>query len=274
LHQAAWHGADLSVIGELLAIGADRGLTTHNKNQTAQDIAQEKHGDRLDLEYVLAPGKRNLSQMMRKVVADNPDLFGAYDGNQVVCDRLIECFCSDWISDTSEGVEGRLESAFRTITGVPLLSSRAITFKASENYRFKVDSDFWRSRFLPLLQANISRAHVTPIQEEWAVISDLFDPAPPAWGLRGDLFLWMEMRQALCHVEIPRQPQDLARLISAAFVLFTGATLAKDVEVHVKHLARGGMSSGMVSGEFWSERFIPLMIQRLKWLQETWQRKK
>jgi hypothetical protein len=75
LHQAAWHGADLSVIGELLAIGADRGLMTHNKNQTAQDIAKEKHPDRLDLEYVLAPGKRNLSQMMRKVVADIPDLF-------------------------------------------------------------------------------------------------------------------------------------------------------------------------------------------------------
>jgi hypothetical protein len=53
LHQAAWYGADLSVVGELLAIGADRGLKTHNKNQTAQEIAKEKHADRLDLEYVL-----------------------------------------------------------------------------------------------------------------------------------------------------------------------------------------------------------------------------
>jgi hypothetical protein len=192
----------------------------------------------------------------------------------VVCDRLIECFCSDWISGTNENVEGRLDSAFRAITGVPLLSALAITFEPCEHFVFEVDANFWKGRFLPLLQANMSRGHLTPIQEEWAVISDLFDPAPSQWGLRRDLFLWMEMRQAFCHVEIPRQPQDLARLVSTAFALFTGTTLAKDVTVHVKHLARGGMSSGMVSGEFWSERFIPLMMQRSKWLQETWRWKK
>ena len=44
LHQAAWHGADLSVIGALLAIGADRGQKTKSKNQTAQEIALEKRG--------------------------------------------------------------------------------------------------------------------------------------------------------------------------------------------------------------------------------------
>ena len=136
LHQAAWHGADLSVVGELLAIGADRGLQTHNKKQTAEEIAKEKHADRLDLEYVLAPGKRNLSQMMHKVAADIPDLFGAYDGNQVVYDRLVECFCSDWISDAHEDVEGRLDSAFMAITGVPLSTSRVITFEPSEHFVF------------------------------------------------------------------------------------------------------------------------------------------
>ena len=270
LHQAAWHGADLAVIGELLAIGADRGIRTHNKNQTAQDIAKEKHAARPDLEYVLAPGKLNLSQMMRKVVADVRGLFKDYDGNQVVCDRLIECFCSDWIVSTNEDVAVRLDSAFKTITGVSLLSSRAITFEPSEHFAFEVDTNFWRGRFLPLLQENTARARLTPIQKEWAVISDLFDPAPSTWGLRGDLFLWMEMRQALCHVEIPRDPQGLARLLSAAFELFTGTALTTDVEVYVKRLARGGMSSGMVSGRFWSQNLVPLLIQRASWLQETW----
>ena len=273
LHQAAWHGADLSVVGELLAIGADRGIKTHNKNQTAQEIAKEKHADRLDLQYVLAPGNRNLSQMMRKVVAENPDLFSAYDGNHVVCDRLIECFCSAWTTGSNEDVEGRLDSAFMAITGVPLSSSHAITFEPSEHFLFEVDANFWRGRFLSLMRENMLQAHLIPIQEEWAVISDLFDPAPSQWGLRGDLFLWMEMRQAFCHVEIPRLPEDLARLISAAFTMFTNARLEKDATVHVKRLARGGMSSGMVSGEFWSEKFIPIMIQRSKWLQRTWRRK-
>lgn len=270
MHQAAWHGADLSVIGELLAIGADRGLKTHDRNQTAQEIAKKKHPDRLDLKYVLAPGTLNISQMMRKVVADIPDLFRAFDGNQVVCDRLIECFCSDLTDGTKQDVEGRLDAAFMAITGVPLSSSRAITFEFCEHFMFEVDANFWRGRFLPMMRANMSRAHLIPVQEEWAVISDLFDPAPCQWSLRGDPFLWREMRQAFYHVEIPRQPEELARLISAAFAMFTGASLEKDITVHVKHLARGGMSSGMVSGEFWRESFIPLLIQRLKWLRETW----
>ena len=74
MHQAAWHGADLSVVGELLAIGADRGIKTHNKNQIAQEIAKEKHADRLDLEYVLAP-ESTLSPELKyvKVVSETPD---------------------------------------------------------------------------------------------------------------------------------------------------------------------------------------------------------
>jgi hypothetical protein len=273
LHQAAWHGADLSVIGELFAIGADRSLRTKNKDQTAHDIAKEKHAHRPDLEYVLTPGKRSLSQMMRKVMADLPDLFEAYDGNRVVCDRLIESLSSDWISYTNEDVEARLDSALRAITGVPLSSSRGITFQVGESFTFKADTQFWRNRFIPSLQSTMSRAHVTPIQEEWAVISDLFDPAPTTWGLRGDLFLWMQMRQTFWCVEIPREPQDLEGLVSAAFALYTGTALARDVTVRVNHLAHGGMSSGMVSGEFWVETFIPLLIQRSQWLQNTWERK-
>lgn len=54
LHQGAWHGASLAVIGKLLAMGADRSLKTRNKHQTALDIVIEKHADRADLKYVLA----------------------------------------------------------------------------------------------------------------------------------------------------------------------------------------------------------------------------
>ncbi len=56
LHQAAWHGAGLSIIGELLTPGADRNATTHTKRQTAYDIVIDKH-ERPDLEYLLFPQK-------------------------------------------------------------------------------------------------------------------------------------------------------------------------------------------------------------------------
>lgn len=58
LHQAAWHGASLAVVGELLELGADRNLKTRDKDQTAHEIAIEKHPDRHDLDYVLPPRNR------------------------------------------------------------------------------------------------------------------------------------------------------------------------------------------------------------------------
>ena len=113
-------------------------------------------------------------------------------------------------------------------------------------------------------------SHVA-VFSRWA-ISDLFEPAPERWGLRGDLFLWMEMRHALCHVEIPEQPQELGQTISSAFRALTGEDLTRSADFLVDRFARGGMSSGMVCSRFWRKEFIQLLQQRSKWLHETWRR--
>ena len=76
LHQAAWHGAKLSVIGELLQLGADRSNRTLNKQQTPWDIAKEKHRDREDLDYALQARRATIAQLFRKVISSNRDLFG------------------------------------------------------------------------------------------------------------------------------------------------------------------------------------------------------
>ena len=264
LHQAAWHGADLVVVGALRALGADCRQKTKNKGQTAHEIIREKHEGRQDLEYILAPGGRNLSQLIRKVMADNQDLFDAYDGNQVLCDRLVECFCSSWGVVSNSNIDETIDSVLTTLTG------GSTSFCPTEHFNFKTSDVFWSRRFLPVLRECVSKAYMIPIEEKWAVISDLFDPAPTPWGLRGDLFLWMEMRQAFCHVEIPRQPDEVIEAVTAAFRALTGASLERDATVHVKHLARGGMSGGMICGEFWSEQFIPLLVQRAKWLRQSW----
>ena len=88
LHQAAWHGANLSVIGELLTLGADRSATTNTKRQTAYDIVIEKH-KRPDLEFLLFPQKVTIAQIIRKVVATERQLFTDYDGNQLLVDKMI-----------------------------------------------------------------------------------------------------------------------------------------------------------------------------------------
>jgi len=115
-----------------------------------------------------------------------------------------------------------------------------------------------------------ARAHTTPIGKEWAVVSDLFDPAPESWGLRGDLFLWMEMRQALCSVQIPENLSDLDELIKSAFQVLTGKALRSGTDIFVNRLSRGGMSSGMVNGSFWMDQFLPIIRDRAKWLQDMW----
>jgi hypothetical protein len=258
-------------VGELLALGANRGLK-NDVQRIPLEIACEKHPERPDLQYILFPGKRTLTQLLRKVAADSPNLFTDYDGNQVVFDLLIEFFTSEFCSCTDEDFATRFTAAFRAVTGVPLSEPREITFRPSDGFEFVAETTFWRDRLLPVLVALHSKAHIIPIEAEWAVISDLFNPAPEQWGLRGDLFLWIEMRQALCHVEIPRSSEEIAKAISAAFMALTGFPLERSSQVWVKRLSRGAMSSGMVSGEFWSERFIPLLQKRARWLREAWQR--
>jgi hypothetical protein len=270
LHQSAWHGASLSVIGELLDIGADRRIRTNNKRQTASEIASEKHPDRSDLAYVLPERQLTIAQLMRKVIVSKTGLFNAYDGNQVLADRLVASFGSEPCPDRLDELIWRIENAFIALTGVSLSSNREIDCGPNESFRLQADTRFWTSRFFPILGAYAARAHIIPIEKEWAVVSDLFDPAPESWGLRGDLFLWMEMRQALCHVQIPEDLADLAGSIKWAFQALTGKPLRRGDDIFVSRLARGGMSSGMVNGSFWIEQFLPLLKMRAKWLQEMW----
>ncbi len=270
LHQAAWHGASPNVIGELLALGADRGLRTRSKGQTAQDIAIEKHVERKDLNYLLSLGRRSLAQLMRKAVAENHDFFHEYDGNQIICDRMIECFGLDTYCHSEEELDTHLAAAFTALTGVTLSSSEVITCGPKDSNTMSVDTRFWNDRFLPTLRSLVNRSHVIPIENEWAVVADLFDPPPEQWGLRGSLFLWLEMRQALCHVEIPEGPDALARILAAAFESLTGTSLEAGREFSIKRFSRGGMSGGWISREWWREELIPLLQNRLVWLQQSW----
>jgi hypothetical protein len=265
LHQAAWHGETPSVIGQLLALGANPTIRTINNNQTAREIATEKHESRSDLQFLLSEQGRTLAQLMRKIVSESPDLFTAYDGNKILCDRLIESFGSDSVGPTQCDYEERLTAAFKAVTGVEMSSCSPIQCGYLD---MQADPSFWANRFLNLLSESGSRQHTTPVEKHWAVVSDLFDPAPAQWGMRGDPFLWMEMRQALCHVPIPESTEVLARIISCAFTALTGTELNSRADVDVPRLAKG--PHGCVSGEFWNDVFIPMMQQRKKWFQESW----
>lgn len=271
LHQAAWHGANLSVIVELLSIGADRSATTNAKRQIAYDIVVEKH-KRPDLQYLLFPQKLTIAQILRKVVATERQLFTDYDGNQILVDKMIAACGVEQCPDDLKELDTRLIHLFFALTGKAISTVDSVRFSVSSSFTFEIEPDFFRLIFFPLVH-KVAAKKISYLESDWAVVSDLFDPAPTQWGLRGSLFLWLEMRQALCQVSIPEDKDELVNIISAAFQSLTGKSLINRVggnDFYVERFSRGGGSSGYVASLFWLNEFIPQLQQRLTWLQAVW----
>ena len=92
--------------------------------------------------------------------------------------------------------------------------------------------------------------------------SELFEPEPETWGLRGDPFLWREMKEHFGDKEIPEKEGDLA------FSLFRYCSDRLKISInmsdkaYVEDFAKGGMSSGEVSCKWWRETGISLLTSR------------
>lgn len=93
-------------------------------------------------------------------------------------------------------------------------------------------------------------------------ISALFIPEPTSWGLRGDPWLWRDMRQRFSAVPCPATGDELAAIIEAEFDRLTGHPVTHGEMIHLEQYSHGGMSSGMVWPEFWRDTALPLLRQR------------
>jgi hypothetical protein len=96
--------------------------------------------------------------------------------------------------------------------------------------------------------------------------SDLFDPEPQSWGLRGDPYLWRALRERLAGTELPASAEELTSLLHAAFRELTGVDLASDPasSVYREQYAHGGMSSGGISLDAWRQKLMPLLAERAR----------
>jgi hypothetical protein len=95
-------------------------------------------------------------------------------------------------------------------------------------------------------------------------IAGLFREEPIQWGLRGDPYLWREMAEHLADAPWPASEEGLTQRLTRLFEQLAGITLDARKPVHLLRHAHGGMSSGMVSSEFWRERAIPLLVERYR----------
>lgn len=91
---------------------------------------------------------------------------------------------------------------------------------------------------------------------------ELFEPEPKTWGLRGDPYLWQEIKKRLGEKEIPINQEEIQREIIHLCLDVFNINLNTDNEIFIKDFDKGGMSSGWICCEWWREKGIPLLLSR------------
>lgn len=89
-----------------------------------------------------------------------------------------------------------------------------------------------------------------------------FNELPTQWGLRGDPFLWDEMKVSFEKINLPVSSREFERLLHKFFQELTSERPEKGKTIFIERYNKGGMSGGFVSCDFWLEKGFSLLIQR------------
>lgn len=95
-------------------------------------------------------------------------------------------------------------------------------------------------------------------------LSEIFKERPRQYGLRGDKYFWDYLEDYFSKIEFPYSEIKLTDDIYRLFENFSGEQLRENVRPYVEQFAHGGMSSGVLCGEFWINRGIPLLVARYR----------
>ena len=93
-------------------------------------------------------------------------------------------------------------------------------------------------------------------------LGDLFDEESDQYGLRGDTYLWRELRAHYSEVSLPATASDLEQQLKQAFLLLTGQPMASPEPFRIERFAHGGISSGRISPAFWRGQALSLLEKR------------
>lgn len=93
-------------------------------------------------------------------------------------------------------------------------------------------------------------------------IAEIFEEEPVQWGLRGDPFLWRELKKRFKNLDMPETPEGLRKLIEKEFETSTGYSISYKKHFSVERFRSHGISSGGISPEFWRNSGIPLLVSR------------
>lgn len=93
-------------------------------------------------------------------------------------------------------------------------------------------------------------------------ISKLFQQEPEQYGLRGDRAFWNYLKTYFTEKEASYGKEQMVADIYRLFQEISGEELTIEARPFVESLALGGMSSGQLSGEFWVNVAVPLLLER------------
>jgi hypothetical protein len=99
------------------------------------------------------------------------------------------------------------------------------------------------------------------------LVTDLFDPEPPQWGLRGDPWVWRALRDHLTGTCLPPSIREVELLLYASFDRIVGVELTTESAPWVyreEFAGDGGLSSGNVHLETWRATLLPLLVDRAR----------
>lgn len=95
-------------------------------------------------------------------------------------------------------------------------------------------------------------------------INQIFDTKECFWGLRGDPYLWENLKKEMSQIKIELTPDDFNKLLDEKFndiIDNKGKVVLKD-QVYFENYPQHGMTGGLVSLEWWKKTGLPLLKER------------
>jgi hypothetical protein len=93
-------------------------------------------------------------------------------------------------------------------------------------------------------------------------LSGIFETKPWQMGLRGDPFLWNEMKDTFGELDISESEEEFLALFAQTYQNLTGKPLSNKEPIYVERYAHGGMSSGLVCPEFWNGKGLEFLKEK------------
>lgn len=99
--------------------------------------------------------------------------------------------------------------------------------------------------------------------EEKKVSSIFEEEYPGGWAARGNPYFWEHLKNIFENYALPMKDEDFIEIVREEFQNITGHDFRGEESYYVEEFAHGGMSSGVVTTEFWMKSALPELLRRL-----------